>query len=167
VQKKKKALLKFLVIFIGIIAIYYLVIAISGGKFLDSYINLTAYISAGFLSVFTKGAHSELGNIITPNFTIVLSFGCEGSEPIVIFIAGVLAFPSALKSKGFGLLIGVPLLFFMNIFRIVALYYIGINWTSQFDKFHTIIFPVLFILISVIAWVYWIKMFGQKKDGVK
>lgn len=164
-QDKKKNLIQFLLIFIGIIALYYTAIGLTSGSLLDSYIKLTAFLSAKFLAVFVKGTYSELSNIIAPRFTLVLSFGCEGSEALVIFLAGVLAFPSSLKNKLYGLLIGLPLLFLLNVFRIMGLYYVGINLSSSFDLFHTIIFPVIFILISVIAWVNWIKIIRQKNTG--
>lgn len=164
-MNKKKNLFKFLTIFVGVIALYYLLIGYSHGSFLDSYINYTAYLSAKLLNVFVKGTYSEFHTIIAPRFTLLLSFGCEGSEALIIYLAGILAFPSSLKSKIFGALIGLPLLFILNVFRILGLYYVGINMSSSFDLFHTIIFPVIFILISVLAWVNWVKAIGQKKIG--
>lgn len=155
-MKKYLPLVKFFGIFLGVIALYYLLITLIPNS-IDFYINGTAQIAAWFLSILGIDAMSEGASIITEELIIVLAFGCEGSEPIVLYIAAVSAFPALLKPKLIGGFAGVTLLYFLNLLRIVFLYYIGLSDKFDFDLFHVIIFPVIFIIISLVVFVGWLK----------
>ena len=154
--KSKKPLFIFLGVFFGVIALYYISVLLLEGLF-DSYIAMTSYLSAGLLNLIGIASRADAGTIITPTFVIALSFGCEGTEPIVIFMAAVLGFPAKWRKKLYGLLSGILILYFLNLIRIVLLYFIGINNFSLFDIFHTAVFPVIFIFIALVMFIYWMK----------
>lgn len=155
-MNKKLKLIKFLVIFFVIIGVYYSFILLFS-EYFDVYINHTASISAWFLNLF-YGTISVNGAFITgPEHNVVLSFGCEGSEPLVIFLAAVLAFPAAIKYKLKGLLIGLPTIYILNIIRIALLYKLGEVLPQHFDIFHNGIMPILFILIAIVFFFIWVK----------
>ncbi|MCX6156205.1 MAG: archaeosortase/exosortase family protein [Candidatus Kapabacteria bacterium] len=152
-----KPAFKFLGIFFGVIAVYYLIIMFSGNNFFDPYINFSAWLSSKFLSIFYTDIISNGSLIGSSKFVVVLSFGCEGTEPLVIFLAGVIAFPIILKYKIIGLIIGFIFIYFLNILRIMLLFFIGNISPSTFEMFHSEIFPILFIILALIVWLYWIK----------
>ena len=154
--KAKRPVFQFFGIFAGVIILYYVFAWLCSGLF-DSYIALTAKISATILSVLGTDATSSGSAIITPTFILSLSFGCEGTEPIVIYSAGILAFPARWKQKLIGLGIGIVTLYALNFIRIVSLYYIGSNDQQLFDAFHGGIFPAIFIFIAVIFFYLWLK----------
>jgi exosortase/archaeosortase family protein len=155
-MKKYLPLIKFFGIFLGVIAAYYVMITLFPDS-IDFYINATAQLSSWFLSIFGIQAVAQGASIITDELIIALAFGCEGSEPIVLYIAAVSAFPALLKPKLIGGLFGVLILYFLNLIRIMLLYYIGLSETLDFDLFHVIIFPVIFIIIALIVFVGWLK----------
>jgi len=155
-MKKYFPLIKFFGIFIGVIAAYYLLISLYPNA-ISFYIDATAKLSASILSLMGIESYAQGNNIISDAMIISLAFGCEGSEPIVLFIAAVSAFPSTLKNKIIGGAIGVLSLYILNIIRIILLYFIGLSEVVDFDLFHVIIFPVIFIVIAIIFFVGWLK----------
>ena len=162
-KEKLKKLFKFFGIFFGIIIVYYLIILITSNEIFNSYINFSASCAGYILNIF-DGKSEVIGNIIKyKQFDTQLSFGCEGTEPLVIFLAGVLAFPAGIKDKLWGILIGIITLYLLNIIRIVLLILIGSSSPDLFETFHTEIFPVLFIMISLMAWLIWVKLSESKK----
>lgn len=162
-KQKIFRLVKFFGIYIGIIALYYIFISLDDNIIFKSYINFTGYLSSLFISIFDGNVTSNEQVIAGKSFNIILSFGCEGSEPIAVFVAGVLAYPAILMAKLKGLAIGIPLLYFLNILRIALLYLIGNVYISAFDLFHVTIFPIIFILVALIFWVLWIKRVAEAK----
>lgn len=156
-------LLKFFGIYIGIIALYYVFISIDDNPVFDAYINFTSYLSGIIIRIFDNSVVINQQIISGKTFNIILAFGCEGSEPIAVFAAGVLAYPSNIKSKLKGLGIGLPALYILNLIRIALLYSIGLFFPTVFDLFHTTLFPILFILIALIFWVLWIKLIADIK----
>ena len=155
--KKFIPLYKFFGIFIGVIALYYVGLAVLNESIFEQYIKLTATLSGGLIKLFGEDVVINGVQIISDGFVIFLSFGCEGSEALMIFIAGVLAFPAKLKDKVYGLLFGGIFLYLMNLFRIVILYYIGKFNVGSFNAFHNEILPIFFIIFSLVVWGFWIK----------
>ncbi len=155
-QKDKNAY-KFLVKFIGIIALYYLIIAVFGTDYLSPYLNISAWISSGILSLFTNSAYSVGHQIIGDGVSLSLSYGCDGTDQFIVFIAGVLSFPSSLNKKLIGISSGLVAIYFLNLFRIIGLFFVANNDFSLFETFHVVVFPIIFIIISLIFWYIWIK----------
>ncbi|GAB1372511.1 hypothetical protein MASR1M45_25730 [Candidatus Kapaibacterium sp.] len=156
-KKKIIALTKFLTIYIGIIILYYVFISFDNNPILEIYINITSKISALILSIFDSSIIADKQLISGSKFSVILSFGCEGSEPVAIFFAGVMSYPSVIKYKLQGLVIGLPALYLLNIIRIILLYFIGVNFNTLFDFAHTTLFPIIFILIALAFWMLWIN----------
>ena len=168
-EVKKKKSIKPLVIFFGVfillITSYYIAVTLVDKSIFDFYIHSTASVSALLLNILDENAMA-IGKIIsTPRFSMTLSFGCEGSEPIVLFLSALIAFPIGIKYKIPGFLIGGVFLYFLNQIRIVGLYYIGIHYNDMFETFHVEIFPIFFIILAIIFWGVWIK-WALKKSGI-
>lgn len=162
-NKKTIKIIKFFAILLIVIGAYYSVVLFLNEEIFTPYVNFTAFLSGNLIRLFADNILIS-GNIISSeDISIILSFGCEGSEAIIIFIAGVLAFPTNRNYKIKGLLLGTSVLYFLNIIRIVILYFIGKFDFSVFDLFHNEILPVLFIIISIIAWSLWLKRIPVQK----
>ncbi len=164
-KKNVKPLLIFFGVFILLIGAYYLSITVMDKSIFDFYIHSTANISAFMLNILGEDAEAMGKLISTPRFSMALSFGCEGSEPIVLFLSALIAFPIGIKYKVPGFLIGGAFLYFLNQIRIVGLYYIGIHYNDLFETFHVEVFPIIFIVLAIIFWAVWIK-WALKKSGI-
>ncbi|HRP03184.1 MAG TPA: exosortase/archaeosortase family protein [Candidatus Kapabacteria bacterium] len=162
-QKKSFVpIIKFLSIFIGIISAYYIILAISDDSIFQSYLNFTANIGSIIINIVGEKTSAESGIISSDSVSMVLAFGCEGTEPIIILIAGLLAIPIPNKKLWLPGLISIISLYFLNIIRIAVLYFIQKGNPSIFDSYHTVYFPILFILISLIMMAGSIKWASKK-----
>ncbi len=115
--------------------------------------NATA--SAAILNLFGENATSRDTNIVTPRYPLSIAHGCDAIEPIALFVAAVLAFPTRWTPKLPGLLIGTAVLAGLNLVRIVSLYYTGVHWPAAFDTMHVDVWQPAFIVLSLFFWVLW------------
>lgn len=161
-KKSLKPLFKFLGIFIGIIAGYYILLSIIDNKIFDLYLNITAHLSSFLINIFGENTTVNGAIISSDTVSTAISFGCEGTEPIIIILAGVMAVPIPFKKKWLPLLISIISIYFLNLIRIAALYFIQKNFTPNFEVFHTVYFPILFILFSIIFTSFSISWASKK-----
>lgn len=114
-----------------------------------------AKASAVILNVFQEGATANDTTIMSPRDSVSIAHGCDAIEPIGLFLAAVLAFPTTLRSKIPGLFIGTALLMVMNLIRIVSLFYTRVYWPSAFETMHIDVWQPAFIVFSLFFWVVW------------
>ena len=164
-NNKNKKSIRFLSIFLGTIILYYILVTILSESFFDPYIHFTSTLSALLLGLFYDGMVANQAVIGNGVNHIILSFGCEGTEPLVVFFAGVIAFQFTWKKKMIGLIYGLIILYLLNILRVMILYGISFNFPESFELFHVTIFPILFILIALLLWGYWLNW--ANRDSVK
>jgi exosortase H (IPTLxxWG-CTERM-specific) len=100
--------------------------------------------------------------ISSPQFSIAIKKGCDALEPMGLFIAGILAFPALFRKKIIGLLIGLLVIFFLNIVRIISLFITGIHNYALFEAMHIEIWQVIFILVAIGLWFLWLRWAVRK-----
>ena len=84
---------------------------------------------------------------------------CGAIPSMSIFAAAVLAFPTALWGRAIGIVIGLPLLYMVNIGRLTFLAFIG-AWTNHgelFTFFHEYVWQAVFIIFVVAVWLVWVE----------
>lgn len=116
---------------------------------------VNAVVSTTVLNIFGEGASSASTNISSPRYAINIAHGCDAIEPIALFVAAVLAFPTRFSPKIPGLLIGTVILALLNLVRIVSLFYTGIYWPTAFETMHVDVWQPAFIVLSLFFWVLW------------
>ena len=118
--------------------------------------NLFATIASKALTLIGIPAKHTGDTIANATFSISVKQGCDSMEAMAIFICGVVAFPSKLRIKLYGLLVGCFIILFMNLVRLIHLFWIGLNHHDLFDLFHLEIWQGLFIMLSIVLWLLWI-----------
>ena len=116
---------------------------------------LNARASAIILNIFGEGASAHDTSIVSPRDSVSIAHGCDAIEPIGLFLAAVLAFPTSLRSKIPGLILGTAMLMIMNLVRIVSLFYTRVYWPSAFDTMHIDVWQPAFIVFSLLFWITW------------
>jgi exosortase/archaeosortase family protein len=164
-RKKRKVALKFLGIFLGTMVAYYALVFLFKETMFNWYMELSACLAGAVLNIAGSGVEISQCVISSGDYAISVSYGCEGTEPIALFVAAVLAFPVARREKLIGAISGSAILFVLNIFRIAALYLIGKGDPVTAQSFHLEIFPIVFILFVIIIWGIWIR-WALKKRGI-
>lgn len=153
----KKPIFMFVGGFILLLALFYAVTLtpFMNTRALPGLQEWNARVSAKLLNVFREGASAYDTTITSPRYSVNIAHGCDAIEPIGLFLAAVLAFPSTLRSKIPGLILGVAALVLMNFIRIVSLFYTGIYWNSAFETMHVDVWQPAFIVLSLVFWVSW------------
>ncbi|MCD6477426.1 MAG: archaeosortase/exosortase family protein [Candidatus Aenigmarchaeota archaeon] len=87
--------------------------------------------------------------------SIIINKDCTGWKGILFFSALVLSTSSSWKKRIWGILIGIPSIFSVNILRIIVMIWIGINSPEFFQLIHDILWQSSMILLVLILWIIW------------
>ena len=132
-------------------------------KLFMPWINLNADISGRLLNLLGQQTTVYQDTISSVHLSISVKKGCDAVEPMALFVAGIISFPALWKKKLIGLAIGLPLIFFLNIVRIVALFLTGVFFPSLFELMHVEVWQVIFILVAIAIWFLWLRWSVKKK----
>jgi len=85
---------------------------------------------------------------------------CGALPSMSIYLAALLAFPATWRQRLVGVLIGAPLLYAVNIARLVCLAFIGAyaENTDVFEFAHQYVWQAVYILIVVGVWLLWVEL---------
>ena len=159
-------MLRFMVVFLGLIATF-----LTLGSTATAEVTLQAPLchAVAALARLPLGLFGEAtarGNWLGfDGFGAVVVEACNGFLPTAIYVAAVLAFPSAWRAKAWGLLLGVPAIQLINLMRVVSLMIIGAHWPALFEQVHIFVWQTLVISFTMAVWVGWIEAFVET-DGV-
>jgi exosortase/archaeosortase family protein len=129
-------------------------------------VKANALIASKVLNIFGFGTQSNGTDLYSPAFTISVKQGCDAIEPIAIFTFAVLLFPVSFRTKAFGLLVGIPLLWLLNQVRIISLFVFGIYSSTLFDIMHVQVWQAVFIGVTLVTLAYWI-VWALRSDRMK
>ena len=123
---------------------------------LSGFLEFTARIT--HFSLRLLGTQCEInGTIISsPVFSIRVGHECTAIIPMLILFSAVLAFPSTIKQKLSCILIGLPVLFVLNLVRVVTLYYIGVYIPDFLETAHFIVWQSVMIVAVIGLWLLWV-----------
>lgn len=167
--KGHKAIIKFCVIFLGLLIILTTTFPFLSDKFnpqLTWLMVVTADLTGFFLKLFGLTVNISGRVVSLNNFSMEVVGECTGLYEMLIFLAAMIAYPANYKKKLIGAGLGLPLLYIINIIRMVFIALIG-NWSPKsFDFMHMYFWQVAMILIIVSVWVLWIeKVVHYQKSG--
>ncbi|NOT37523.1 MAG: archaeosortase/exosortase family protein [Saprospiraceae bacterium] len=153
-------MVKFWILFIAIVVGFF-VFSSTGtyDQMIGTPVNsLYARISSFFLNLINMGTSADGTNLSNDKFTMSVSKGCDAVAPAVMLLVGIGMFPFqnwSMKLKGIG--IGLLLLFSANVLRLITLFFLGVLAPDWFEFFHIQFWQALFIMITLVYFVYWIK----------
>lgn len=115
------------------------------------------------LSTWTHGITVRDASIASPRYAMEIKKGCDAVQPLILFVAAVLASPVGLRAKISGVLGGTILIMAMNLVRLVTLFYAGIYSPSASETLHLEVWPLVFILFAVFLWLTWVRLAQRKR----
>jgi len=162
--QEKSPIVKLVVKMLAFVSLFYIffVQAFFQKYVIDTLASVYASLGSFILNIFGFHTTAKGYGLNSPDFSISISAGCDAVEPIALFVIAILSFYYPLSLKLKGILIGVPALLLLNLFRVISLFVIGIYIPSIFDLMHYEVWQVLFIMLTVLMWLYWI-FWGQKQ----
>jgi exosortase/archaeosortase family protein len=115
---------------------------------------LTARGALALIQLSGMEAVREASAIYHPGgFAYEMSRGCIGLVPAGFLIVGVLAYPGPLKNKVTALILAVPLLFAVNMTRLVHLFYLGVHRADLFHVAHRVVWQIVIVLAVFTLWL--------------
>ena len=109
---------------------------------------------------------SPFGNVVVQgaglsfdDFRVIVVEACNGVLPITIYLAAVFAFPASWRARAWGVLIGLPGIFVLNLIRVVSLVVLGALWPALFEQVHIYVWQTLVVLLSMALWIFWAEQF--------
>lgn len=110
------------------------------------------------------GQTSIQGNYLGfKGFQVTIVEACNGILPTYIYLSAVLAFPSDWRAKGWGMLIGIPAIFVINLVRVASLMLLGAYRPEIFERVHIYVWQALVIALTVAVWIIWAEKFVRKR----
>ena len=126
-----------------------------------------SYVDLPYTRLVTDGS-ALLGNLILPfpveqrgditlgsgHTAVVVRSGCNGIEAIFLLLAGILAFPASWRGRLFALALYLPFLYALNLFRVLLLLYVMVEYPTHIDFFHYQIAQGFMVIFVLICWVH-------------
>lgn len=166
--RNNRAALRFVLVFLLLLAVLFALAntrAFADG-FIPRYLRWLASIAAAVLRLFGESAAASDTIVTSPRFSLNIQRGCDAVDAIILLISGVLAFRAPWKKKLIGVTAGLAILFFLNMARIVSLYYVGVWWPKAFAFAHVEAWQIAFIFISLSLWIAWAIWATRKRSPI-
>src|SRR5581483_3240544 len=157
--------LRFLALFGLIFATCYLLFGVIPRVQLGVINPYTQFLAEAVTTIINLFGASAIANgalVYSPRYMMDIAMGCDGIEASCLYLAGVMAFPTSWRARLIGLAFGVPLIQFINLARLVALYYVGMYFPSIANQIHDYIAQTIVILLSTAILIFWLERFGAR-----
>ncbi len=124
---------------------------------LDPYTKLTAIIASQLISHLGIENTIEGFTIIHNGSSVNISSECSAIEVFLVYFCAVISYPKSLREKLIGLSIGLPAIYAINMFRIIALFIVVSFASESFDLFHLWIGQAAVIAVTFGIWQLWVS----------
>ena len=124
-----------------------------------------AALSAWLVTMLDSGVVSQgiVLRDVDSGFAVAIQAGCNGVEATIVLIAAMLAFPSPWRWKFIGIGVGFIAIQFMNLLRIITLFYLG-QWNhTAFEWAHLYIWQALIMLDVLVVFLIWLRYLPRKQ----
>ena len=125
-----------------------------------------AWLASVVLNLFGQQTYTRHEMLYSSKFSIIVSRGCDAVEAMAIFSAALLSFPIPWRNKIKGTIIGLLVLYGLNVFRIISLFLTGIYSPRIFDLMHIEVWEALFIFFALTLWIFFVQKSKNKKVNV-
>lgn len=95
---------------------------------------------------------------------IYLVDGCSGIAVIGLFVGFVIAYPGEWVPRMAFIFMGIGIIYFVNVIRIVILSITQVQWPSMFDVTHDYSTTAIFYLVIFLLWVVWANLGGKESS---
>jgi exosortase family protein XrtM len=128
---------------------------------------LNASVGAGVINILDPSAEAVAidSKIVAKQTAIEVKKGCEGFEVIFILFAALVAYPAAIRYRLAGILIAIPVVYIINLARIVSLFLVLGHAPRYFDFAHLYVWQTLIIAAAAgyfLLWLQWKDRFSRE-----
>ena len=154
-----RLVLTFLLILGGLNLAYYLQKKLALGLVDDPYTQLVTLASGAVSSLVLPYPIETIGKVIIAdgNVSLFIASGCNGLEAIFLIIAGIFAYPATWSQRWRGLARYAPLLYLLNLVRVVSLVHVAHSYPEYMDVSHFQIAQGVLIVFVLFFWVHFMQ----------
>jgi exosortase H (IPTLxxWG-CTERM-specific) len=147
----------FLVRFVVLLVVFYFIVASRpvNDAVIVPFTAGIASVSGVILNALGERAEVVGTEIRSSSFGVNIENGCNGVETALLFGAAVLAFPASWVHRLVGLFLGFVAIQFLNLFRVITLFWIGLHRPALFNSSHTVIWQSVVVLFGVVLFLLW------------
>lgn len=98
---------------------------------------------------------AQQNHLLSAKANLEIVRGCDGAGVLFLVVSAIVAFPSTWRRKLIGLLLGIGLIYLINLLRISALYFIIAYQPDWFLLVHTYLAPTLMIVVGCCYFAWW------------
>jgi len=131
----------------------------------QKYLTTLARISGWILSFLTEEVSVRGTSITSQLFSVQIARGCDAYRLCALLTSAIVAFPAPIRQKAWGIMLGLLWLNLLNFVRIVGLFFIGGYYYAHFQKSHEVYFPIFLIVMTVSAWILWVRRATHERVG--
>ncbi len=100
-------------------------------------------------------------------FSFIVIPDCGAVQSMAIFVAAILAFPAGWFRRLIGMVVGIPVLYLVNAFRLAFLAVIGAmdNGGEWFKFAHEYVWQGIYIVFVVALWMGWVEFVVRRRSS--
>jgi len=150
---------RFLLRFCILFAVCELVFAVGlvGSSTLEAVLSIQARGAAALLSWSGVEVASVGTQLVSTLGRLEVRHGCDGLQPIALYAAALLAFPSGMSSRAVALGAGLAVLILLNVVRVSTLYAAITFRPTWFETLHVAVWPFALLLATLSMWALWAR----------
>ena len=92
---------------------------------------------------------------------MVVRGGCNGVEALFLMVASILAYPASWRSRGRALLLYLPALFVINLFRVIGMLYVTAVWPAYIYLCHDQLGQGFLVIFAFGFWMHYVYRVGH------
>ncbi|MFC1786692.1 archaeosortase/exosortase family protein [Halobacteriota archaeon] len=125
--------------------------------------SFTASLVAFLLNLFRLPAKANGTFVLMNGFSIDIIGECTGIFSIIVYCSVIFAYPTDIKKKAIGM-IGIPILYGINLIRLISTVLVGLFIPSLLDFFHDYLWQVFLIVFVVLLFLIWRDRVAEVKE---
>ena len=145
----------------GALAIYF---GFLGTAWVDVVARWTAASTSAGLNLFGVSTRVDGTVLSSGAFAVDIVAECTAVGPLLVFMGAVLAYPSTLRAKWFGWLLGLVILSTINLGRIMSLFWIGSAFPEYLSVAHLLVWQTAIIVLAIALWLLWAERFARARN---
>jgi exosortase H (IPTLxxWG-CTERM-specific) len=162
---------RFAILFLALLtgmALAYPALRLRLGHQIRAFELFTAELVYEVLRLFSDKARLEgRGIVFFDHFPVAIIDECTGVYEAVLLSAALLAFPASWGKTAIGFLLGLPLIYALNLARIVLLLCVGRWLPGAFELMHVYFWQVTMIAMVSGLWLAWVIWVVRDDPGVR
>jgi exosortase family protein XrtM len=128
----------------------------------DLFMNVIYYhgvvtICADLINILAPLEHvlAQQNHLLSAKANLEIVRGCDGVGVLFLVVSAIVAFPSTWRRTLIGLLLGVGIIYLLNLLRISILYFVIAYRPDWFQLIHVYLAPTLMVLVGCCYFAWW------------